>query len=98
MLKEARAQAASARITAARSERQEQAAAGRPVGGLPRGNAEWNPIVQNIDEVLGVTQQSLPPLRDAEHDPGEPAATMSPGLHLLTSEESNPDDDGDEEE
>jgi hypothetical protein len=98
MLKKALGQAAAARVAAVRDERQEQAAAGRSVSGLPRSNAEWQPIIQDIDEVLVIAQRPFPPLRDVENDPVETLLVTSPGLHLLTSEESNSDDKEGEED
>jgi hypothetical protein len=98
MLKAAKAQAAAARAATQREERLATGAAGRATGPVPRADAEWLPVMADIDQVLEAVRQPFPPLRDIEHDPAETVQVSAAGVHLLTSEESNPDDADEQED
>jgi hypothetical protein len=65
------------------------AAAGRPLFTEPHPKDEWEPVVQQINEVLVSATRRLPAARDVEHHILIAQTRELPRLHILTSKDVN---------
>ena len=65
------------------------AAAGRPIHPEPHPKNEWEPVVQQINEVLDKAARRLPAIRDVEHRVLLAQTRELPKLHILTSKDVN---------
>jgi hypothetical protein len=92
MLKAAQQKAAAIRATAARAKRLAERHDARLRLDRPDDDAEWLPQMVAINQVLGVAPGVAPPARDVERDATAARLRRLLSLHLLTSEESNPDE------
>jgi hypothetical protein len=93
MLKQARQQAAAQQRQEAHAKRLAERRDPRPALRLPFDNDEWLPQMDAINEVLGAATGSAPPARDKENNAAAVHIRDLLSLHLLTTEESNYDDD-----
>jgi hypothetical protein len=88
-LKEAQEQAAETAPSALQEEQLVIAAAGRPVFPEPHPKDEWEPVVQQINQVLVKATRRLPAARDVEHHILIAQTRELPKLHILTSKDVN---------
>jgi hypothetical protein len=91
-LKRARQQRAAATILEERERRLAERKDPRPEIPLPPPDAEWLPQMRLLNDVLGTSRASEPPMRNVEGFAVEVRSKSIPSLHLLTTREVNRDE------
>jgi hypothetical protein len=91
-LKDARQQAGRVKAKQARDRRLAERDDPRPQCDLPAADAEWGPVMDKLNRVLGSCRADEPPMRDTEGYLTEVRSRSVADLHTLTAHGSNNED------